>query len=123
MRGVPRLRFETGNALDNLPKDPFDILVLSNVLEHLPARTEFLRKVTQNNRPDRVLIRVPNYERDWRTPLKRELGVEWRLDPTHETEHTEESLAAELMDAGLEIAEKHLRFGEIWVVAIPLRAK
>lgn len=39
--------------------------------------------------------------RDWITLYKKELGVEWRLDPTHCTEYTLESLKEELQKAGL----------------------
>lgn len=62
----------------------------------------------------RALIRVPLFERDWRVPLKRQLGVEWRLDPTHETEYTLESFRAEMDEAGLRVTEQMLRWGEIW---------
>ena len=64
--------------------------------------------------PSRFLIRVPVFERDWRVPLKRELGVEWRLDPTHETEYTLESFEKEMAAAGLRITYQEVRWGEIW---------
>lgn len=51
--------------------------------------------------------------------LKRELGVEWRLDPTHETEYTLESFAEELAAASLRITHQEVRWGEIWAEAIP----
>jgi hypothetical protein len=92
----------------------FDVVVLSNILEHLPERPAFLRRMQQAARPSRMLIRVPLFERDWQVPLKRELGVEWRLDPTHETEYTLESFVDEVTQAGCRIVHQEVRWGEIW---------
>jgi hypothetical protein len=63
------------------------------------------------------LIRVPAFDREWRVPWKKELGVEWRLDPTHETEYTLPQLEAELREAGLRVADCVTRWGEYWVRA------
>jgi hypothetical protein len=65
-----------------------------------------------------MLIRVPLFERDWRVPLKKELGVEWRLDPTHETEYTIESWAQEIEEAGLKVTHQEIRWSEIWAEAV-----
>jgi len=54
------------------------------------------------------------FERDWRVPLKKELGVEWRLDTTHETEYTLESFKEEIANAGLSITHLEVQWGEIW---------
>lgn len=115
----PRVEYRVGDALQELPDGPFDVVILSNVLEHLPGRPAFLRRVVETARPERILIRVPLFERDWRVPLKKELGVEWRLDPTHETEYTLESFRAEMMQAGLSISHQEVRWGEIWAVVVP----
>ena len=115
----PRVKYCAGDALKALPDQPFDVVILSNVLEHLPQRPDFLRRVQETVRPSRFLIRVPLFERDWRVPLKQELGLEWRLDPTHETEYTPESFAEEMATAGLEITFQQVRWGEIWAEAVP----
>jgi SAM-dependent methyltransferase len=108
------IEYVVGDATDGVPGGPFDVVVLSNVLEHLPDRARFLHTVLSKVAATRALIRVPLFERDWRVPLKRELGVEWRLDPTHETEYTVESFRAEMEDAGLRVTDEQLRWGEIW---------
>lgn len=118
-----RLEFRVGNALLDLPDDSFDVAVLSNILEHLSERPGFLRHLQKNARPKRILIRVPLFERDWRVPLKRELGVEWRLDPTHETEYTLESFAEETKAANLKIIHQEVRWGEIWAEAVPVSGR
>jgi len=66
----------------------------------------------------RFLLRVPLFERDWRVPLKKELGVEWRLDSTHENEYTLESFQEEIQEAGLKIQYLEVRWGEIWCEAV-----
>jgi SAM-dependent methyltransferase len=110
----PRLEFRIGDALEALPDEKFSVVILSNVLEHLPGRPAFLRRVQVTLGPSRILIRVPVFERDWRVPLKKELGVEWRLDPTHETEYTLETFAEEMQEADLTITHLEVRWGEIW---------
>lgn len=110
----PNLEFRVGDALEALPEEEFSVIILSNVLEHLPARAEFLRRAQETLQPKRTLIRVPLFERDWRVPLKKELGVEWRLDATHEIEYTLESFADEMAEAGLKTKHLEVRWGEIW---------
>jgi ubiquinone/menaquinone biosynthesis C-methylase UbiE len=110
----PNLIFHVGDALETLPDEKFSVVILSNVLEHLPNRPQFLRRVQNTLQPKRMLIRVPVFERDWRVPLKKELGVEWRLDPTHETEYTLETFAEEMRAANLQIDHLEVRWGEIW---------
>lgn len=113
----PQVEFIQGDALKDLPADSFETVILSNVLEHLPGRVDFLRKVQERLRPRRFLLRVPLFERDWRVPLKKELGVEWRLDSTHEIEYTQEQFACELACAGLYITDFQIRWSEIWCEA------
>ncbi len=113
------LRFVRGDALVWLPDEPVDTVVMSNVLEHLPKRPEFLRSVQDRLAPRRWLLRVPLFERDWRLPLMKELGLDWRSDDTHETEHTVEEFTAELAAAGLEVIHLETRWSEIWCEARP----
>jgi 2-polyprenyl-3-methyl-5-hydroxy-6-metoxy-1,4-benzoquinol methylase len=94
--------------------EKFDVVVLSNILEHLDDRAVFLLKV--RDLAPRLLIRVPMINRDWLTYCKREMGVEYRLDPTHRIEYTMESLREELEKAGLSIEKASVQFGEIWAV-------
>jgi len=95
-------------------KEKVDVIVLSNVLEHIQNRVDFLKKLSKL--ADRFLIRVPMFNRDWITLYKKELGVEWRLDKTHYIEYTLESFQNELSDSGLAIEVYETMFGEIWAV-------
>ena len=63
------------------------------------------------------MIRVPVYERDWTVPLKAEVGLRSYWDPDHEIEYDERRFRDELAEAGLEVTELQLRWGEIWASA------
>jgi len=110
----PNIEYRVGDVTKEPLNEPFDVVILSNVLEHLSFRTEFLIHLCRSVKPQKILIRVPLFERDWRVPLKRELGLEWRLDPTHEVEYTIESFGKEIAAAGLQIIHQEVRWGEIW---------
>ena len=114
-----RLEFRSGDVLDGLPEGHFDVVVLSNVLEHLGPRVEFLRRLVASATPSRILLRVPVYARDWTVPLKAEVGLLAYWDPDHEIEYDPESFRAELAEAGLDVTELVLTWGEIWAQAVP----
>jgi SAM-dependent methyltransferase len=114
------LSFHEADALTYQIKEPYDAFVLSNVLEHIQNRVEFLKGLYANYpwKPKPILLlRVPMLTRDWITLYKKERGVEWRLDPTHAVEYTDESLRTELTQAGLQIVEWEIRFGESYIFA------
>jgi len=113
----PRLEFCLGNALTDLPGKSFDVVILSNVLEHLENRVDFLLSMKKVISPKRVLLRVPLFERDWRVPLMKELGIDYRLDKTHFVEYVQEEFEDEIKKAGYSIGEKEFRWGELWCVA------
>ena len=92
--------------------DKFDVIILSNVLEHIEDRHNFLLKI--KNLADRFLVRVPLIDREWLTYYKRELGVEYRLDATHRIEYTLATFQEELGRAGMQIETVSTQFGEIW---------
>jgi 2-polyprenyl-3-methyl-5-hydroxy-6-metoxy-1,4-benzoquinol methylase len=110
----PNLTFVQGDVLKDLPGKSFDVIMLSNILEHLEQRVEFLTMVHQRLSPKRCLIRVPMFNRDWRVPLRKELGLFHFSDATHYTEYTQESFEKEIGSAGLSIAHLQINWGEIW---------
>jgi SAM-dependent methyltransferase len=114
-----RVRFLAGNALDALPQGPFDVVVLSNIIEHLDTRSELLRRIVAELRPALVLIRVPAENRHWHVPLRRELGLSWFSDPSHVIEYDRARLVEELEAVGLEATEVQSCWGELWVEAHP----
>lgn len=115
----PRVTYVESDALSYEPDAPFDVAILSNVLEHVEARNELLHSLRERVGARRLLVRVPSIERDWVVPLRRELGLSYFSDPEHELEFTPELLREELRAAGWEMGEPILAWGEIWVEAAP----
>jgi 2-polyprenyl-3-methyl-5-hydroxy-6-metoxy-1,4-benzoquinol methylase len=115
----PNINYVQADILTTKMDGSFEVVVLSNVLEHLPQRPEFLKALVEAIMPSRILLRVPVYERDWRVPLKEELGVDYRLDTTHCTEYTLESFSQEMAAARLKITHQECRWSEIWAEVVP----
>jgi SAM-dependent methyltransferase len=120
VRAHPRLELVHADALEYRPDRAFDVVVLSNVLEHIAPRVELLRELREHTGAARFLIRVPVLERDWAVPLRRELGLAYFGDATHETEYVSGQLEAELDEAGLRLVELDHRWSELWAMAAPL---
>jgi len=110
----PRLAFVNGTAPQDVPARRFDLVIASNVLEHVEHRREFLQQIQERTSAGRWLIRVPMADRDWRVPLRRELDLPHFSDPTHFTEYTRESFEREMADAGFAIRHLQINWGEIW---------
>lgn len=113
----PRVRYVQSDAETFRDGEPFDVAVLSNVLEHVGPRVALLRSLAEHARVERLLVRVPAIDRDWVVPLRRELDLTYFSDPEHEVEYTPDLLRRELAEAGWEMDEPQLVWGEIWVEA------
>lgn len=109
------LTFIVGDATKDVPEDAWDVVVMSNVLEHIEDRVGFLTRLRIATAAKRFLIRVPLFERDWLMPLRRELQIQYYSDPDHKIEHTVRELREEVSEAGFEIIELNTIWGEIWV--------
>jgi ubiquinone/menaquinone biosynthesis C-methylase UbiE len=113
------LTFVEGDALVYVPAERFGVVILSNVLEHIEHRVEFLQRLVNVVQPERVLLRVPVWNRDWVVPLRKEVGLFPFSDPTHFIEYEPETFEAELLAAGLEVTHLQVNWGEIWAEARP----
>jgi SAM-dependent methyltransferase len=113
----PHLTFVQADAVNYAPDEPVDVAILSNVLEHIEPRVELLCSLRERAGARRLLIRVPALERDWTVPLRREVGLPHFSDPEHKLEYDPELLRNELAEAGWEMGEAQLSWGEIWVEA------
>jgi len=109
---APNIKYIIGDVTENLPDERFDAIILSNVLEHIENRIEFLEKIKKM--APKILIRVPMFNRDWIVLYKKELGIEWRSDKTHYIEYTLKSFKDELNQASLNLNDYSIQFGEIW---------
>ena len=96
-------------------------VTISNVLEHIEHRVDFLKKLTHQVRwadenRKRFLFRVPVIDREWIVLYKKELGLDYRLDPTHRIEYTLEQFKEELGQANIVPKKVEIRFGEIYAI-------
>jgi hypothetical protein len=121
----PKAKFFLGDAttFDFKNLKPINVIIMSNVLEHLSDRVGFLanilKQIHAHEKPSfRLLIRVPMIDRDWLVVYKKLMGVEWRSDPTHYTEYTLTSFKDELDQVGLKLSRFEIRFGELYANCI-----
>lgn len=115
----PNLSFAETDATKQVPPGPWDIVVLSNVLEHIADRIEFLKALIATTGAKRFLIRVPLFERDWKLPMRCEVGANYFSDSDHKIEPTLAEFRAETQAAGLAIEELSTMWGEIWASLHP----
>lgn len=108
------IRYILADATKMNFKEKFDVIVLSNVLEHIKDRVVFLRKMGEVGM--KILVRVPMLERDWLTIYKKERGVDYKLDKTHFIEYTLDEFISEVRKAGLKLENYYIKFGEIHAV-------
>lgn len=118
----PNLSFLMADARRSLPPGGWDVIVLSNILEHIEDRIGFLRDIQRQAAPVRILIRVPLFERDWQVPMRKELGIGYFSDAEHFIEHRRDEFESELAMAGIGIAEIQTMWGEIWAQCVPTGA-
>lgn len=101
-----------GDATKYEFEEIFDYIILSNLLEHIKNRSEFLNKIKKLGQI--LLIRVPTLNRSWLPLYIKELGLDYRLDQTHFIEYTYDTFQEEMESAGLKILSYSIQFGEIW---------
>ena len=92
-----------------------DKVIISNVLEHIDNRIEFIENIKSITKAEYFLIRVPMFERDWQIPLMRELGINYFSDNDHKIEHSINEFEKEMLASKLIIKEMKTLWGEIWV--------
>jgi predicted RNA methylase len=100
---------------------PISCITLSNVLEHIEYRVDFLKSLIKgvpwSNELDKtLLIRVPMIDRDWITIYKNEIGIDSRLDKSHFVEYTFDEFQNELIQSDIEILSYRIKFGEIYAI-------
>lgn len=108
------LNFTYADATIDVPKGKWDIIILSNVLEHIEKRVEFLKKIHKTTKSSLFLIRVPLFERDWEIPLRKELKINYFSDDDHKIEHQLNEFYEEINNSGFKISEIKTLWGEIW---------
>lgn len=108
------LEFKIGDGCYFNESKGFETIVLSNVLEHIHDRINFLKNCNLQLKPKRWLIRVPMKNRDWSVALRDELGLYSYLDRDHKIEYTRDSFLQEMQAVGMSVKTLDVQWGEIW---------
>lgn len=108
------LKFLLADATKYDFKEEFDVIILSNVLEHIKFRKSFLKNIKQL--APKLLIRVPMITRSWLPVYLKENGFEYRLDKTHYIEYTKDGIINELKDSGIDVIDYYIDWGEIYLI-------
>ena len=103
------LSFENKDLFSISYKDNFNLIILSNVLEHIDDRIQFLDQCSKV--ANKLLIIVPAFDRDWKIPYKKKLNVEWRKNLDHRLEYTQKILCDELNESNYKVDEIFSRWG------------
>ena len=113
------IKFINADAITYQFKKSFDYVVLSNVLEHIEERQEFLTKIKKFAKI--LLIRVPLINSSWLSVYKADISMEHMYKKGHFIEYTFETFQKEMQSAGLKILLYSIQFGEIWAKIIPIK--
>jgi SAM-dependent methyltransferase len=123
-REHPELTLIAGEARDYLDAaEPFDVLILSHVLEHIEDPEQFLR--TFAHRFDRIYVEVPDFEfttnNAVRQARKRDLIY---MDGDHVAEFDRDEIEAMFKSVGLDILDREFRWGfmRYWIRSNSARA-
>lgn len=106
------LTYITGDAYDFLKqnKKPFDILILSHILEHLENRKDFIMKYKSFFKM--IYIEVPDFESADLNIFRKAIDADLQYsDDDHVVEYGRESLINLITDCGLSIMEREYIFG------------
>ena len=117
---LSNLSFTCSDITNDFSNRRFDVVILSNVLEHIADRCLFLSSLRLRINARLYLIRVPLFERDWTMGLRKELNINYYSDPDHKIEHTIPEFTRELNKSGYSVDIVSTRWGEIWAVCKPL---
>ena len=112
-KGIRNIRFVNGD-ISNEQNINADVVILSNVLEHINKRVLFLQNIFKKSKAKKFLIRVPLFEREWQIALRKELDTYYFSDNDHKIEHTVKQFKKEINQAGFYIKDMKTIWGEIW---------
>ena len=113
---LKNLFFLEGDVINYEFKNHFDVVILSNVLEHIDQRITFLCNLIKQTNPKLLFLRVPLFERDWEVPFQKKLNIEYFTDDEHFIEHRVDEFKHEILKSNLKIKKLITLWGEIWCV-------
>ncbi len=98
----------------------WDVVVMSNVLEHIENRVAFLKAILVKTQAKKILIRVPLFERSWEVPMRKELNINYYSDQDHKIEHSLSEFYDEMTKSSLMVDDYSAKWGEIWAKCSPI---
>lgn len=113
----PNLHFVSSEALDYLQKntEPFDVLLLSHILEHLDDPKSFIQRFKDYF--NHLYIEVPDFDRSYLNQYRQDQQLPLiYTDLDHVSEFDRDELNALLKSCNIEIVEAEYRFGvqKLW---------
>ncbi len=113
---LKNLSFIKGDVINYKFKNHFDVVILSNILEHIDNRVTFLNDLIRQTNPKLLFFRVPLYERSWEIPFQNKLNINYFTDEEHFIEHKIDQFKNEMIKSNLKIKKLITLWGEIWCV-------
>lgn len=101
----PNLSFEVRDVTSEPPREPYDAVICSHVIEHLDEPVTMLRALTRN--APRLLAAVPPDDNRWQKVMFRDLGLAWKDDEDHRREYTPALLREQIEAGGWRVTELH----------------
>lgn len=111
------LKFVVDEAINYIEKQnhPFDVLILSHILEHLDDPKTFLKEHTQYF--SKIYIELPDFDKNLLNHYRRDVGNKLIFtDPDHISEFDRYELTDLITSCGLEIFQAEYIFGvqKLW---------
>ena len=110
---LKNLNFINGD-INDFKEIKSDVVILSNVLEHIKNRSLFLENIQKLSGANLFLIRVPYFKRDWQIAFRKELGMYYFSDKDHKIEHTLRGIKTRIKNIKFKMNETIIIWGEIW---------
>jgi len=99
------LSFEVRDVTTHPPREPFDTVICSHVIEHLDDPVAVLAALRRC--AGRLIVAVPPDDNRWQKVMFRDLGLPWKDDEDHRREYTPALLRSHVESAGWRITEMH----------------
>lgn len=99
------LLFEVRDVTTHPPREPFDTVICSHVIEHLDDPVAVLTALRRC--AGRLIVAVPPDDNRWQKVMFRDLGLPWKDDEDHRREYTPVLLRSHVESAGWRITEMH----------------
>ncbi len=109
------ITFKVLDITEELPKEEYDVVILSHILEHLKGPEKVLQSIKQIT--NKIIVRLPRYDDHWTYLVKKDLGLFYYKDHDHKREYVLDDARELITSAGWKLA-RILNDVDIKIVAI-----